>query len=138
MQLKTHVKLIDFNSTAAKHYNRGVIYYLRKEYDLAIADLNRAIELEPQFICAYFNLGNVYHQIYSLDRANNNYQQAERFKVELDPNDEHGYYAKGISALNQKKPEEGIEYLRRAAFICRKVNNLALNLKIASIMNNLK
>ncbi|MBE9044238.1 tetratricopeptide repeat protein [Pleurocapsales cyanobacterium LEGE 10410] len=130
-------KTIDFGATAARHYNRGVIYYLTKEYALAIADLNRAIELEPRFISAYFNLGNAYYQIYELEQAHNSYQQAVRLKLELDPQDEHAYYARGICALNHQRSAEGIEYLRQATFICREVNNLALNLKIASIMKNL-
>ena len=77
-------KLIDFNATAAKHYNRGVTYYLLEEYNKAIADLTKAIELEPDFIAAYYNLSNAYYQIQDCQQASANYRKAQERETELD------------------------------------------------------
>jgi tetratricopeptide (TPR) repeat protein len=46
--------------TAATHYNLGVYYMKRKEYPRAVAELHRAISLNPRDPNAHFNLGYIY------------------------------------------------------------------------------
>ena len=127
-------KLIGFNATAANYYNRGVIYYLMGKYRKAIADLTQAIDLEPNFVASYLNVANAYYELNDCQQAYNNYKKAKRINNPLHPQDEHGFFARGIAALNQENVIEGIKYLRQAAFICCEVNNFALNLKINSII----
>lgn len=53
--------------TALTHYNLGVFYVERKEYSRAIAELEKAIELNPDDAYTHFNLGYIYAE-YLVDR----------------------------------------------------------------------
>ncbi|MBN3040345.1 MAG: tetratricopeptide repeat protein [Candidatus Omnitrophica bacterium] len=46
--------------TALMHYNLGVFYIEKGQYKRAIAELEKAIELNPEDSYAYFNLGYIY------------------------------------------------------------------------------
>ncbi len=56
-QNKTLIK-----NNANMHYNLGVFYLKQKEYNRAIAEFERAVELNPQDASAHFNLGYIYAQ----------------------------------------------------------------------------
>ena len=40
--------------------NRAVVYRKQKKWDLALADYNKAIQINPQKTSAYLNRGNLY------------------------------------------------------------------------------
>ena len=46
--------------TATLHYNTGVLYFLHKEYKLAIQEFDRALEIYPDDANAHYNLGFIY------------------------------------------------------------------------------
>lgn len=48
--------------TALMHYNLGVFYTKSKEYERAIAEFEKAIELNPEDPYAYFNLGYIFSE----------------------------------------------------------------------------
>ena len=50
------------------HYNLGVFYTQHKEYKRAIAEFEKAIELNPDDPYAHFNLGYIYAE-YLVDRS---------------------------------------------------------------------
>ena len=50
--------------TALMHYNLGVFYTKNKEYTRAIAEFEKAIELNQEDPQAYFNLGFIYAEYY--------------------------------------------------------------------------
>ena len=50
-------------------YNRGVAYQANGDLDLAIADFDLAIALNPKYAKAYNNRGNAYKDKGDLDRA---------------------------------------------------------------------
>jgi tetratricopeptide (TPR) repeat protein len=54
---------------ATAHFNRGLAYHAKRELDLAIADYDGAIALNPEFAEAYNNRGKAYFQKGSNDRA---------------------------------------------------------------------
>jgi tetratricopeptide (TPR) repeat protein len=62
--------------TALMHYNLGVFYTKNKEYPRAVAEFEKAIELNPEDAQAYFNLGYLYSEFY-VDRpkAIDNFQK---------------------------------------------------------------
>jgi len=51
---------------AGTYNNRGVAYYMKGEYDRAIRDYNKAIELKPDCAEAYYNRGTVVHSPWSI------------------------------------------------------------------------
>ena len=52
-ELSSEHQAITFN-------NRGLAYYDKDEYDLAISDYDRAIELDGDYLFAFINRGNAY------------------------------------------------------------------------------
>lgn len=53
--------------TALMHYNLGVFYTKNKEYSRAVAEFEKAIELNPDEPSAHYNLGYIYAE-YLVDR----------------------------------------------------------------------
>jgi tetratricopeptide (TPR) repeat protein len=66
---------------AVTFFNRGVEHFFAGEYDEAIADLDRAIELNLGYIEAYAIRGNAYDNAGRFKDALSNYNQA----LALDP-----------------------------------------------------
>jgi tetratricopeptide (TPR) repeat protein len=81
---------------AAVYSKRGVTYYRRDEDGdnlLAIADFDQALELDPNFAEAYGYKGLTYY--YGLGDIEPALENITRM-IELAPNDERGYYFRGV------------------------------------------
>lgn len=56
--------------TEAKlEYNQGIDYYNAQQYDRSMASFRRAIELDPNYIDAYYNLGTVLEYLHQDEAA---------------------------------------------------------------------
>jgi len=66
---------------AESYLKRGAAYYEKGEYDSAIADYTKAMELDPNLAEAYGNRGNAYAELDQLEQANKDYDEA----IRLDP-----------------------------------------------------
>jgi tetratricopeptide (TPR) repeat protein len=44
---------------ATEYHQRGIAFYARKQYDLAVADFSQAISLDGSMVDAYYSLGMV-------------------------------------------------------------------------------
>ena len=62
--------------------NRGVAYNDLKQYERAISDYNKAIELNPNFALAYNNRGWAYYCLKKYQQALKDFDKA----IELNPN----------------------------------------------------
>jgi len=56
--------------------NRSVAYLNKREFGLAIADLTKAIELDPNSAAAYYRRGLVYRDMRKYDLAIVNFKNA--------------------------------------------------------------
>lgn len=60
----------DYISSDAKlEYNQGVDYYKAGQYDKSMSSFRRAIELDPNYIDAYYNLGSILQYLNRDDAA---------------------------------------------------------------------
>jgi tetratricopeptide (TPR) repeat protein len=89
-----YVKL--YNKAAA-YPIRGNFYREIKKYDLAIADYNKAIELDPKYVYAYYARGGFYSISKQYDLALIDYNKA----ITLDPKNRLGFY--GRAELQKEK-----------------------------------
>ena len=76
----------------------------------ALLDLNRAIELDPQFAYAYYNRGNLYTRSGEEDKALLDYTRA----IELNPAFAEGYYNRGLLYLSRGRVADGVRDLSKA------------------------
>jgi len=72
---------------AEAYYNRGVSYGKKGEYDRAIADFTKALEINPRLAQAYYNRGVAYERKGEYDQAIADYTNA----LELSPSND-AYY----------------------------------------------
>jgi serine/threonine protein kinase/tetratricopeptide (TPR) repeat protein len=78
--------------------NRGLLWFERREWDKAIADLQAAIELDQGRWLAYQNLGQVYLQKKMPDQAIEQYTRA----IALQPDSASLYRARAFANLDRK------------------------------------
>lgn len=83
---------------------RGIIYAETKEYDLALADLNKEVELNPNYDFAYFARGLTYYNKEDYDHAITDYTRA----IELNPKYENAYYNRGLAYFQKGDYEQSI------------------------------
>lgn len=72
-------------------------------YDEAIADLNKAVKLYPDFAYAYYNRANLRALSGSLPEAFEDYSKA----IELNPSFAEAYYNRGIIQIFMKDTRKG-------------------------------
>ena len=65
--------------------NRGIAYIWKKQYDLAVADFNKAIELDPKNGKAYNNRAIVYSYQGETDKARQDLQKAQSLGIAVNP-----------------------------------------------------
>ena len=78
--------------------NRGLAYADKEDYDRAIADYDKALELDPKDATAYNNRGFTYDKKGDYDKAIADYNKA----LELDPKDATAYNNRGIHLRQQR------------------------------------
>ena len=72
-------------------FNRGSDYQIAGAYDRAIEDLNKAIDLKPNYVQAYFNRGSAYRGKGAYDRAIADYSKV----IKLNPDYALAYFNRG-------------------------------------------
>jgi len=78
--------------SARAHDNLGLAYINRREYEKAIAEFNKTIELQPRYYLAYYNAGVVYQLLNRLDLARSSYETC----LKINPQSFRAYYNLGI------------------------------------------
>lgn len=78
--------------SARAYYNRGSVYYAKRQYEQAIADFSQAINIEPAFAYAHMNRGIAFSNLERLDDALVDLNEA----VRLDATGSDGLFNRAI------------------------------------------
>lgn len=77
-ELSAHPGSVDKTDPSAVMHAKGIAAYRKGDLDAALADLSRAIELNPTFMLAYINRGIVLYRMGKLDLALADVARAKR------------------------------------------------------------
>lgn len=90
----------------AKFYiDRGVAYGQKGQFEQAIADFTKAIEIDPKSTDAYFNRAVAYAKKNQHDRAISDYTKA----LQTGPKDAGTYYYRGIAYLEKRQFDQAAD-----------------------------
>ncbi|WP_159297824.1 serine protease, partial [Microcystis aeruginosa] len=99
--LDTITQAINRAPRAFLYVIRGGYYSLQKKYELALADLNKAMKLNPNYALAYSGRGELYYYQKKYDLALADFNKA----IELDSKSAMAYNNRGLLYYYQKKYE---------------------------------
>lgn len=71
---------------ASNHYYRGLNYTIAKDYDSAIVEYSKAIELKPDYADAYLERGDAYRMKGNYDKAIADFNKAIELEPDYKPN----------------------------------------------------
>ena len=97
-------------SKTAIHYFKGAAHFLNEQWDEAIADYDKAIELNPRLAMVYVNRGFAYSNIGLLDQAISDYTKA----IELNPGFAGAYVNRGSAYLSKGQYDRAISDYSKA------------------------
>jgi tetratricopeptide (TPR) repeat protein len=115
---------------AIAHYNRGTAYDNKGQYDRAIADYDKASQLNPRDADVYLNRGNAYANKGQYDRAIADYDKA----IELNPRDADAYNNRGLAYYKKGDRDKAITDYRKALQIDPKHKRAKASLKTLGIV----
>jgi tetratricopeptide (TPR) repeat protein len=111
--------------------NRGIAYGNKGEYDQAISDFNKAIEISPRYADPYNNRGVSYSRKGKNDEAISDYSKA----IEIDPKFVKAYHNRAWEYTLKGQYDRAISDLNKALEINPRDadthNNLAWNMRSA-------
>lgn len=84
--IQTADRQVEEPRDAEAYYNRGNAYDDKGEYDRAIADYNKAIEINPRDDKAYNNRGSAYYYKGEYNRAWEDVHKAQGLGCQVPPN----------------------------------------------------
>ena len=96
--------------TAITANNQGLIYNNNGEYDKAMSEFTKAIELDPNFALAYGNRGWVYIKLGQYEQAVADCTKA----IELDPDLALAYNSRGWAYIELGEYEQALADYNRA------------------------
>ena len=92
-----------------KYLLKGKFYLDNKEYEKALKNFNKVIEIDPNNKMAYNNKGYLYEELKNYKKALENFNKV----IEIDPNAKETYNARGCINVYLKKYKEALEDYNR-------------------------
>ena len=100
---------IELKPTENKYLFRGNSYMELEEFDLALADFNSSIEINPEFAKAYFRRGILYKKMELIEKAAKDFKKA----IELNPKYDDAMIELGYAFIQMGK-KDGMKYFNQA------------------------
>jgi len=117
--------------SSSQYYRIALVQYWLRMDEEAIANLDRALELEPQSIVAYYYRGNLRLRMGDSPEAKQqqraaalqDFQQVRSLEAtdagQLFPDDEYAYYIRGVVRARMGQREDAIADLQQALNLCQ-------------------
>lgn len=112
---------------------RGNALYSINEFDKAISDYSKAIDINPNYLLAYYNRGLAWINKEDYDKAIKDYDKA----IEIDPNCAYAYADKASIERGLKKYDEAIENYNKAINIDPNIADTYYNSLLSGKTGNL-
>jgi tetratricopeptide (TPR) repeat protein len=104
--------ILDADAKAAWAYQqRGQVHLSRHDYEKAIPDFEKAVELDPKNATLHLQLGSAREKQGKLDEAISAFRQA----IELSPKDASSHRGLTLALLNLMKSDNSTDQLRKTA-----------------------
>lgn len=118
---------------SSKTFNAmGYEYHKKGQYDKAIVEYNRALELNPQNFEAYVNRGNAYEAKGAHEDAIADYNRA----IEINPNYGGAYMNKGVVYARMGQYDQAISNISKGIDIDPKNGEMYFNRAVTYFHNN--
>lgn len=98
------------NPVISAYNYRGLSYLMLKNYDLALKDFDKAIELNPKNHSAYSNRGELNRRLGDIEAAWKDFEQS----IEINPKRGAPYYGMGRIEHDNGHSEKACEYWKKA------------------------
>lgn len=105
------VSCVSKEKQAEKHFKRGFEYQDQGDLDRALAEYQKALELNPNYVQVYTNLGTVYLGKKDFDLAIQNFKKV----IELNYWDKKAHYNLGVAYIYRgelEQAEKEAEFLK--------------------------
>ena len=112
---------------AKAYFNRGLAYDDKGQYDQAISDYSKAIEINPRLADAYYNRGNSYDDKGQYDQAISDYSKA----IEINSEIAEAYINRGNAYSKKSQYDKAISDYSKAIEINPKYADAYINRGIA-------
>ena len=115
--LSPNVSLLSVSSSRPAHFNLGVVYSERREFDLAMTHYQLAVARNPTYVEALCNIGVIYKNSGELRLSIEYYERALRANPNFSIAQSNLSIAMtdmGTAVKNEGRLEEGISYYKRA------------------------
>jgi tetratricopeptide (TPR) repeat protein len=117
---------------ARPYLNIGQILTERQQYDDALPNYLKALQINPDFVDAHYNLGVLFNKRGEPQKAIEHYRKA----VELEPTFAKANNNLGVVLLKQDQTEEAINYFRKALKFDPKLAAAHINMGAALVKQN--
>ena len=114
-----------YNKEAISHDSQGLIYKNTGRYDEAIAEFNKAIEIDPENADNYYNhRGNSYYGKGEYEKAISDYEKS----IKINPMPGKYYYNSGIAYCAMEEYDKAIKHTKKAVKLDPKNSDVYYNL----------
>lgn len=95
---------------ARPYLNRGLSYFLKNDFDRALADYNKAVSFDPNYEMAYNNRGIVYKEQGHLTEALSDFNKS----IAIEPNSSEPYANRGAVLIKLEKYDQALADFNKA------------------------
>lgn len=114
------------------YFDRALAFHDNKNYDLAMEDLNKSIELNPKYDMAYNNRGFIYRQRKEYDNAIIELTHA----VNINPSNDFAYTNRGLCLYSKGLYDDAIMDLNKALDINKENSNAYIGRGLVLLIKN--